>query len=246
MKTSTFCIALALLAASSVAVTELSILASITFNDDGSAQVRERYNLLLSDEREVESFENYRVYGQNNIVEWRRFSPNIRYHVSRKGTPAQPKITARRLPNIGSRSALIELEYYLAGEVAVPSKASSRVTRFNFNSSLLSLDYTAANELILPSPISIRLTPPPLGTIVRASLSPEPSAIDGNSVEWSGPITGKFSFAYLVEQQLGDEVSEYFNGLYGQGVSLIPSAVAVALVLLLASFLANKLLREKA
>lgn len=242
-----FCVLAALLLAfsSASAVTDLSTIVSISLNGDGSAHVKERYDFLLEDALEIEEFEAARIYGENTILGWRRFSSGLRYHLSAAGTPLNTKISASRLLDSGSRFARIELDYEVVTSVVNEEQLGPRVKKLTLDAQLLAFDFTSSREIIFPSVFTLRIAAPSAAVVDRNALSPEPSLLAGNTAEWKGPLTAKLSFAYTVEKPLNEEVSEYFNGLYKQGVGVIPGAVPVAIILLFVLFLANKALKQR-
>ncbi|OIO26616.1 hypothetical protein AUJ14_01415 [Candidatus Micrarchaeota archaeon CG1_02_55_22] len=225
---------------------DVSLLVTVELHADGGAFVKERYGLLLNDDSEIEEFNNYRYFSQNTLTEWRRFSKNLKYHVAGQGVPVNPKLSAKRLLNVGSRTVSIELEYDVS-HVVSSSAQGPRIQSYSFGTDVLSFDLTASREVILPlEPLTtLELVLPPDAYLVQKTLSPEPTLQEGNKLSWSGPINGRWNVDYSIEQPLGNEVRAYFDGLYRNGVSVIPLALPIVFVLLVGVFLVNKLLHER-
>lgn len=240
-----FCLTAFLLAAVVVpgasAITEVGLTVSSSVAEDGTAHVNERYSFFLDTNREIEEFTQFQSFGQNTIVGWRRILPSLRYHLGGSTAPSKPKVTARRLLNIGLRSAVIELEYDLAGSVFSQSREGSRVTRFKLGQQYLSFESTGSGEVILSPLDTLEFVLPPNARMDLRKASPYPTEIDGNAARWVGPITSKWDFEYTLEKALEDEVSDFFKEFYQQAYSLVPTLLPVALVLLVAAFLFSKL-----
>lgn len=236
--------ALLLAAPLAAAATDLSLLVSIELQASGNAHVKERYNILLADAAEIEEFNSYRVLSQNTLTEWRRFSRSLKYHVVGDGVPLNPKMTVRRLLEIGARSASIELDYDVVN-IGLTKVVSPRVTQYTIDNNAFSFDLTASKELILPSGATIELLLPPTAVLNQKTLSPEASEVSSRKISWKGQLTGKWRVEYAMEKPLGDEVREYFDSLITNGINVIPVALPIVLVLLVGLFLANTFLRER-
>lgn len=226
---------------SASAITDVGLTVSVTVAPEGSAHVNERYSMFLDTDREIEEFIQFQTFGQNTIVGWRRFVPRLRYHFGGFTAPLSTKVTARRLLNIGLRSAVLELEYDLSSSVFSKSKEGSRVTRYRLEPQYLSFENTGNGEVVLSPLETLEFALPAKAKVDFQKASPYPTEIGGNSVRWVGPITSKWEFQYTLEKALEDEVSDFFNDLYQQAYSLVPTLLPLALILLVAAFLFNKL-----
>src|SRR3989338_1571555 len=134
-------LAVVLLAISAVhAYTEVSTIVSVNVQPDGTAHVSERYSLFLQSEAEVEEFENLRKFGPNNVVGWRRFLPSLKYHLSTGVTPSDTRVSARRLFDIGARSAAIELSYYVQNPIFNATTSIGRTTNYELNPNAIAFD----------------------------------------------------------------------------------------------------------
>lgn len=245
LRVALFAIALlALFSPSTTAITEVGLTVSLSVSPEGSAHVNERYSMFLDTDREIEEFIQFQNFGQNTIVGWRRFVPLLRFHFAGPTSPSNTKVTARRLLNIGLRSAVIELEYDLNGSIFLQGKEGSRVTRFQLEQKYLSFDSTGNGEVLL-SPLETLEFVLPTRARVDSKSSPYPTEIEGNAVRWVGPITSKWDFQYTLEQSLEDEVNAFFKELWQQAYAIVPTLLPFALVLLVAAFLFNKLYRQR-
>ncbi len=225
---------------SSHAYTTLGIEVDLSIQEDGTAHVKERYALLLESDAEIETFENYRTLGQNTIIEWRRFVNELKYHITSRVTPANTKISARRLLELGRRSVVLELEYDINSPVVTTQKLASRTTLYTLTPSVLSFDTTATGETVLPNVASLVIDVPPSARIQAGNISPDPARIAGNQVVWVGPLTSRWRFSYTMEETLSDEVSMFFTDMYDQAANLIPLLLPIGLLVLVAGFIYSK------
>ncbi len=232
-----------LLALSSArAYTEVSTLVTVEVNPDATAHVHERYSLFLTNDSEVEVFENLRKFGPNTLAGWKRFLPILRYHVAGSFTPGNTRVSARRLFDIGARSAAIELDYDAPVALFKTAQVAGRTTKYELLQEFLAFD-RSANEIILSPTTALEFVLPRGSVLVKTSVSPPASSFGEGRIQWVGPLTGSWSLAYTVEKPLGEEVSEYFTGLFANAFSQIPVLAPLALLLLVAAFLYNKYVR---
>ncbi len=229
----------------SKAYTQIGLTINVNFNKDGSAHVTERYSLLLDNDTETETFQNYVEFGQNTIIEWRQFLKDLNYHLSGTATPQNIKISASRLLQIGARSAEIDLDYDLPSTLTSQTKLKSRLTQYTFNQSYLNFARSTYGQTILPSGTTLIFNAPP-GSIIDTSGSyPIPAETTSNSLTWVGPITARWKFDYTIEESLSDEVATYFNQLYLNIFNTIPYLLPFALVLLILAFGYSKLVKHR-
>lgn len=229
----------------SKAYTQIGLTVNVTFNNDGSAHVTERYSLLLDNDTETETFQNYVEFGQNTIIEWRQFLKDLNYHLSGPSTPQNTKISASRLLQIGARSAQIDLDYDLPTTATLKTKLKSRLTEYSFNQSYLNFVRSTDGQTVLPSGTTIIFNAPVNSVIESDGYYPSPAKISQISLAWVGPITAKWRFSYTVEESLSDEVASYFDSLYSNMFQMIPYILPIALALLILGFGYDKLVRTK-
>ena len=222
------------------AYTEVSTIVNVQVQPDGTAHVSEKYSLFLQSEAEVEEFENLRKFGSNTVVSWRRFLPSMKYHLSTGVTPLDTRVSARRLFDIGARSAAIELSYYVQRPLFNATQTLGRTTTYELKAGVIAFDRTEGDVTNLPPTVTLEFELPENARPDKASISPPASSVEGNTVQWVGPLAGTWRLAYTLETPLGVEVSEYFTHLYAQAYEFIPTFLPIALVLLLAAFVYSK------
>ncbi len=227
------------------AYTEVSTIVDAQVQPDGTARVSERYSLFLQSEAEVEEFENLRKFGPNTVVSWRRFLPSMKYHLTTGVTPLDTRVSARRLFDIGARSAAIELNYYLQNPIFNATQTLGRTTTYTLYPNAIAFDRTENGVINLPPTVTLEFELPENARVVKAAVSPPVSSIEDNRVLWVGPLAGAWALSYKLEKPLGVEVSEYFTNLYAQAFGLIPTFLPIALVLLLAAFVYSKTVRKQ-
>jgi hypothetical protein len=227
------------------AYTEVSTIVDVQVQPDGTARVSERYSLFLQSEAEVEEFENLRKFGSNTVVSWRRFLPSMKYHLTGGVTPLDTRVSARRLFDIGARSAAIELDYYVQNPIFNATQTLGRTTTYTLLPDAIAFDRTENRVTNLPPTVTLEFELPENARVEKATLAPPVSSINGNNVMWVGPLAGSWTLSYKLEKQLGVEVSEYFSNAYAQAFQLIPTFLPIALVLLLAAFVYSKTARKQ-
>lgn len=236
---------LVLLSLPASAITEVSLTASVSIAPDGSGHVTEKYSIFLDTDREVEEFTHFQSFGQNTITGWRKFVPRLRYHIGGPASPSNAKIFARRVLDISLRSAVVELEYDLNASLFSQEKVGGRMTRYSFEPSFLSFESTATGEVILSPLDTLEFLLPTKAKFDSKSISPRPAEVSGETVRWTGPVTSWWQFSYVLEKALEDEVSDFFKELSQTLAALVPSLLPIALVLLVAAFLFNKLVMSR-
>ncbi|MBI3588614.1 hypothetical protein HY095_05445 [Candidatus Micrarchaeota archaeon] len=227
------------------AFTEISTVMRVEVQPDAWAHVKETYVVRLDQADDVETFESLRKYGQNTLISWRNFLPILRYHIASSLTPNNTTISARRLFEVSSRTAEIELDYDVAEPIFSSEKVGSRTKRFSLQNPFLNFQRTASGEALLSGSQSFILVLPPVASFDPSKFIPSPTQSDGSTVRWSGPASGVWRISYEIEKPLGDEVSEYFSTLYAQGVSAIPAFLPLGLVALLAAFLFSRFAKNR-
>lgn len=226
------------------AYTELGTQVNVIFSDDGSAHVTERYSILLDNDTETETFQNYVAFGQSTIIEWKQFLKELAYHVSGDTTPMNTKISASRLLQVGSRSAEVVLDYDLSPKITDTKQVKTRLTLYSFDQSFLSFGRDSTGETTLPARTTLVFTAPADATLQADNTYPNPATTGGNSATWVGPLTAKWRFSYTVEQSLSGEVKAYFNSLYIYALDLVPWLLPAGLLILVVAFVYNKFVHE--
>jgi|GEM_PF-1243685 len=226
---------------SSKAITDVPLTVSVTISSDGSAHILETYSFFLDTDKDIDEFSHLQSFSQNTIASWRQFVPRLRYHVGGPAAPSNTKISARRLLNVGFRSASLELEYDISAPLFTEEKIGSRLSRYSLNPSFLSFDSTATGEIILSTLDFIEFKLPARAKIEPQTLSPKPTDLREGYASWAGPVSSKWKFSYTMEESLEDEVKSFFDELYRSVSALVPTLLPFALVLLILGFLASKL-----
>jgi hypothetical protein len=201
--------------------------------------------MLLNNDTEIETFESYREFSENTLLEWKQFLSQIGYHISGNYTPNNTTITATRLEDIGARSAQLDLDYDIPSGITNSEEVKSRLTQYTFNPDFLSFPRDSTGETVLPEGFTLVFTVPDGSTWDSQYAYPAPAIAENNNATWVGPATGKWRFRYDVEESLPDEVEAYFDGLYANTLSLLPWLLPIGLLALLAGFIYNKFVLEK-
>jgi hypothetical protein len=200
----------------SLAYSDYSFFALAKINEDGSAHVTEKSVILFETPEERKAFELNMNLGESTMVEWRRFSNNIRYHF--KGNIANTKITAKREFAVSFDAGAVIVEYDV-GELFTQTKAGSRRTIYSLSPDSLSFDRTKTGQISLGNNVELDLEYPKDAEILTVAPLYEEQK---NKVIWRGPIAGNWEFSFAREIALSKEVSEFFIMTYGEAVVKLP------------------------
>ncbi|MEW5955446.1 MAG: hypothetical protein AB1626_02820 [Candidatus Micrarchaeota archaeon] len=231
---------LAFLAASVGAYSDYSFSVNAGVKEDGGMHVVEKTVFLFDTDAERTEFESFMNSGENSVLEWRKFSKNIRYHFGGSLVQSESvKISARREYAVSFSAGSVVLEYDVDSQIFVKEETSSRVTRYSLDSSYLSFDVSRNREPVLGSGMRLEMVLPADATVVE--IAPIPDARAGNTFSWTGPVIGAWRVVFERERSLSDEVNEFFAGLSQSVYAIVP----VLLVLGLIAFVAVKLVKSK-
>ncbi|HII39263.1 TPA: hypothetical protein HA318_04655 [Candidatus Micrarchaeota archaeon] len=223
------------------AYSDYSFSVTAQVKEDGSMHVMEKTVFLFDNDLERNAFDSFMNSGENSVIEWRKFSKNIRYHFGGVLVESQGvKISARREYSVGFSAGSVVIEYDLSHQMFIAEKKSSRVTQYSLNSSYLSFDVSRDREPVLGNGMKLEITLPPDATIVE--IAPVPDTRQGNTLSWTGPVIGEWKVIYSREQPIGDEVNEFFIALAQNAFAWIPLILAIIVI----GFLALKLFKQKA
>ena len=192
---------------------------------------------------EIDAFKDNLRLGKSTILDWKKFSDNIRYHIGGKdGVVASLLITAGPEYAIGERARSITLDYDVSQIVNI-TKIGSRTTRYSLLEDKLGFELSEVRQIILGSNVELSVALPAGAAVVKSQgtpqIGPQPYSFEAkaNIVAWSGPMTGKWMLVYEIEEPLSNEIYEFFSNAYKQAVSLVPVAFLAASVLLLLTLL---------
>lgn len=231
---------LLLLVASVNAYSDYSFEVKVKVNDDGSAHVTEKTVLLFDNDLERGQFDSFLNSGENSILEWKRFSKNIRYHLNGEVVKlSSTKITARREYSVGFQAGSVIIDYDVEPTLFVKERISSRVTRFSLNPAYLTFDLSKNKETVLGNGMQLRFILP--GDALFVSFAPSPDSMANNEAVWHGPVVGTWKLVFEREKPLSDEVSQFFFDFYERMLEFIP----VLLLLGAIAFVVVKLWKSK-
>ncbi|NYZ75155.1 hypothetical protein H0O03_02730 [Candidatus Micrarchaeota archaeon] len=231
---------LVVLACSASAYSDYSFAVKADVKADGGMHVVEKTVFLFDSDSERTEFESFMNSGENSVLEWRKFSKNIRYHFGGSLVESESvKISARREYTVSFSAGSVTLEYDVSPDIFVKEKTSSRVMQYSLDSSYLSFDISRNREPVLGSGARLEMTLPADATAVE--IAPIPDAREGNTFSWTGPVIGAWKVVFEREQPLSDEVNEFFASLSQNVFALIPFILVLGLI----AFVAVKLMKSK-
>ncbi|MGB9576953.1 MAG: hypothetical protein ACP5IG_02080 [Candidatus Micrarchaeia archaeon] len=229
-----------LFAGSAAAYSDYSFSVNVKVNHDGSAHVTEKTVIIFSNDLEKEEFDAYLNTGENSVLEWKKFSRNVRYHFSGEIVRlATTKITARREYGLSFQAGSIMVDYDVDSSLFDAEKTSSRLTTYSLHSSYLSFDLSKNKEMVLGNGMQLRFVLPSDAYLVEAA--PAPDSLEGNVLTWNGPLVGSWKIVYSVEQPLAEEVNQFFADFYENMFGVVPFVLLVGVI----AFVAVKLWRSK-
>jgi hypothetical protein len=196
------------------AYTDYSFSVAAKIDADGDAHVIEKSVFNLDTDAERAEFDAYQGLGKTTIADWRKFSKNIKYHFS--GSVTNPRIIASRELEVRSTAASVSVEYDVVG-VFDAEKVGSRITRYSLNADKLALGGAESKgEISLGNNMRFSFELPPDAFSVQTVPEPGVARPAHNTLEWQGPIVGKWDVEYEREKPLTTEVKEFFMQLYEQ------------------------------
>lgn len=228
---------LLVLIALSSAYSDYSFSAQAKINSDGSAHVTEKTIFLFENGDERKTFELNMNLGESTILEWRKFSNNIKFHF--KGKIANPKITAKREFAVSFDAGAVIVEYDVES-IFSAGKVGSRRTVYSLLPDALAYDRTRTGQTSLGNNVELRFEYPKGAELLKASPVYDEK---GNEIIWIGPLTGNWEFQFAEEIPLSQEVGEFFLSTYNGAAESLPlilfSGFSLLLLFVLVKFRRN-------
>ncbi len=214
------------------AYTDHSLTVQMVIKSDGTAHVTERTIVYMDTQEEVDAFKNNLRLGKTTIVDWKKFSDNIRYHIGGPSSIAENlSITAGPEYSLGDRARAITLDYDMVTPITNITKIGSRTSRYWLRDEMLGFELNDNKQTILGSNVEFSILMPSGASIMKndgiSQVGPSPYKYDPatQTVTWSGPMTGKWILAFEIEEPLSNEVYEFFSTTYQQILALAPLAL---------------------
>jgi hypothetical protein len=217
-------LALAVLAG---AYSDYSFIANAKISPDGTAHVTEKTVFLFENSEERKAFEINLNLGESSILEWGKFSGNIKRHF--KGRISNTKITAKREFAVSFDAGAVIVEYEV-GPIFNAEKIGSRRTVYTLMPDALAFDRTKTGQTSLGNNVELQFEYPKGTELLKAAPIFEENE---NVIFWKGPIAGNWEFTYAVEIPLSQEVSEFFYATYRNAAESLPLLLLSAFSLLL-------------
>lgn len=226
----------------------------ITLNEDGSARVNEKMNLIMFGDYSMRLYES--GLNKNTLSAWQDLSniSEIRTHVSaQRASITDIVIRPQPLERSGSGldiwygQIIIDynaLPYYDKQGFLVENtgmvrmeKFKPRTTRYTFNENALNFQRTDSGNINLDSEYTLSITPPPSAVIeyvnpITQSMQNVTFPTQSRALSWKGLSLVQFSIVYEVEQSLDKEVTEFFSNLQESMRSSLLSKEGLAAIVL--------------
>ncbi|MFA6049366.1 MAG: hypothetical protein WC792_05485 [Candidatus Micrarchaeia archaeon] len=221
-----------------LAYTDYSLSVHITLREDGTAHVTEQ-TVFSPDNSEEVRVSNALLSTARSVAELARLSENVKYHVGNASVPRSSiRITTRPAYEVSSTARSIILDYDL-GQI-VSNETRGRITEYQFSQDALSFEKTASRQMVLGPIMELSVEIPKDARISysagdRKNLAgPEPYAISGNTVSWSGKnigqMVGFWFLQYEREIPLSQEVYDYFRGIIEKASASAPQLILAGLL----------------
>ncbi len=204
---------------------------SVTFKlSPDKVQVIEKTVFSLDSLEDSEAFSRSLRLGRSTIVDWKRYSRNIDYHIYGPLVFVNTtRIIAKRDSALTHNPAVVEVQYEINPNILLVKKKSSRVTEYILNTSLLNLNKLRSGEIVLGNIDELSFEIPDGAGF--SIIQPDANEVLHNKVIFRGPLTSKFAFSFIIEQTLSQEVNAFFVDTYSNAANLIPLLLVVALLL---------------
>jgi hypothetical protein len=221
------------------AFSDHSLVTLVEFNPNGSAKVTEKITVTFDSDTERQAFTDAMANptSQSTIVEWKKFSKNVEYHIAGV-ISSSTRITAKRDFSISYPAGNIIIEYDTL-PIAKVTQPTSRVTSYSFNGSGLNFKKLQTGQVILGQSTRLAFKIP---TGARfTTINPQTEETTTNTASFLGPLSAKIQVEFETEKSLSQEVTDFFNDLTTNTVNLVPILLALAFI----TFFAYKLLSPK-
>ncbi|MEK6843481.1 MAG: hypothetical protein AABY04_03245 [Candidatus Micrarchaeota archaeon] len=185
-------------------------------NEDGSAHVTEKTIFLFENSIERKAFEINMNLGESTILEWRKFSDKIQYHM--KGKISDVRITAKREFDVSFDAGAVIVDYNV-DSIFSQTKVGSRRTIYSLLPDALAFDRTKTGQTSIGNNAELYFEYPLDAELINAAPVYES---DGRKIMWRGPIAGNWEFSFAREIALSSEVSLFFIETYGRAVNSLP------------------------
>ncbi|MBI5224817.1 hypothetical protein HY989_03015 [Candidatus Micrarchaeota archaeon] len=198
------------------AYSDYSFSMGMKINGDGSAHVTEKTIFLFESSVERKAFEINMNLGESTILEWRKFSEKINYHM--KGKISNVKITAKREFDVSFDAGAVIVDYDV-DSIFSQTKVGSRRTIYSLLPDALAFDRTKTGQTSIGNNYELYFEYP-----IDAELIGAAPVYDSNErkIMWRGPIAGNWEFSYAREIALSLEVSQFFIETYDRAASSLP------------------------
>lgn len=215
------------------AYSDYSFEADVNVNPDGTAHVTEKTIFVLETPEERLDFENKLNLGESTILEWQKFSRNIKFHFV--GGVINPRITAKKEYALSFSSAAVILDYDLQNTLFTKKAEGSRRTVFTLDDGTLGFDATKSGETILGNGMKLAFTLPKDAELLN--VGPPPDTQEANKLVWNGPITRTWELQFAREIPLSQEVGEFFTDAFAKSYEALPLLLFLGFAVIVAVLL---------
>ena len=211
------------------AYTDHSLSIKVTVRQDGTAHIREKAIVYMDTKDEIEAFKVNLRLGKSTLLDWKKFSENIGYHIGgTQGAVANLNVTAGPEYDLGYNARAIIIDYDLSSSFVNVSKAGSRTKQYALREDALGFERSQLRQVILANNFNLSIELPSGATISSSEgvpqIGPTPYLYDPSTrtIIWLGPMTGKWLLVYEIEEPLSTEVYDFFSNAYKQAIELVP------------------------
>ncbi len=219
---------LALFVGMATAYSDYSFETSVNVNPDGTAHVTEKTIFLFENNEERQEFENKLSLGESTIIEWQKFSKNIKFHF--RGGISDTRITAKKEFSVSFSAGAVIVEYDVETPLFNQRPEGSRRTIYSLNEKRMAFDVTRTGETILGNNMKLAFEIPVDAELL--SVAPPPDAKEANKLVWNGPIARAWELEFAREIPLSQEVNQFFGDALKRMEDVFPLLLLAGFILI--------------
>lgn len=246
---------------------------TIIVNDDGSAKVTERMQMLVTESYSISLYNS--GLSKNDLASWSTITelPNLRTHLSRQNVDIrnfrlrpQPLKQCNSLLDMCHGEILLEYDAYPYYEkndsvtVRLPATGvfnvdyyKPRTIRYILNPKIFTFETTEGGDSILKKEETLRIILPENSMVYEVNPFPDGTAIrlpqKMNELSWNNVVLTQFTLIFEREEGVDMEITNFFNSIRDNITTIIfgkdGMAVVFIIVVLFGSYLYLKNVKRR-
>ncbi len=199
----------------------------ITLDEEGNAQINERFFLDFFDERQLLLFRDKVKEIGVSVEGWEAYDARMRPHIGQESD-----ITASKVSFVENESDYLEITYSLTSPFMEKKSETSRVKEYAVKPKFFN-NFLSGSLWVIPEDTTITINLP-VGAELQQPIEPD-AIVEGNRVTWSGyKNSNKLNLNYRIFKQIASfDFSQLLQQLMQSNQFWIVIVVAIAIGALL-------------